>query len=378
MKKILITILTVILPMFAAAQTPKEGTPSIFNVPAKDYPCVDAEGRATFKVVAPTAELVQVDICSKKYPMTKDENGVWMVTTDPLVVGFHYYFIIVDGVSVADPSSDSFFGCGVMASGIEIPEAPEVAAYYTFNKNIPHGQVRECQYWSEIEQSMRRCFVYTPAEYEKGDKTYPVLYLQHGMGEDERGWHQQGFMANILDNQIASGKCEPMVVVMDYGNCGYSFGAKAGESRDEFGASFTPILLEEIIPYIENTFRVKTDRENRAMAGLSWGGKQTFDIVLANLDKFAWMGTFSAAIFGVDVKNAYDGIFSRPEEFNKKIHYFSMSCGTEENFGTERMVNTLREAGINVEFKVSEGTAHEWLTWRRGLNEFIPNIFKKK
>jgi enterochelin esterase family protein len=273
--------------MLVSAQMPAEGTPAMTNVPAKDYPCVDDQHRATFRVVAPEAELVQVDICSKKYPMTRDDKGVWMVTTDPLIEGFHYYFIIIDGVSVADPSSESFFGCGVMASGIEIPEDPEVAAYYTFNKNVPHGQVRECQYWSEIEQSMRRCFVYTPAEYDSTKKKYPVLYLQHGMGEDERGWHQQGMMANILDNQIASGKCEPMLVVMDYGNCGYSFGAKKGESRDEFGASFTPVLLEEIIPYVEKTFRVKTDRESRAMAGLSWGGHQTFQTALPNTDKFA-------------------------------------------------------------------------------------------
>ena len=179
MKKLFVALSLALLPLLGFAQTPAEGTPSIFNVPAKDYPCVDAEGRATFRVVAPKANEVLVDICSKKYPMTRDDKGVWMVTTDPLVVGFHYYFIIIDGVSVADPSSDSFFGCGVMASGIEIPEAPEVAAYYTFNKDVPHGQVRECQYWSEIEQAMRRCFVYTPADYDNGKKKYPVLYIQH-------------------------------------------------------------------------------------------------------------------------------------------------------------------------------------------------------
>lgn len=379
MKRLFFALSLIILPFMGFAQMPAEGVPSIFNVPAKEYPCVDAEGRATFQVVAPQANEVLVDICSKKYPMTRDEKGVWMVTTDPLVVGFHYYFIIIDGVSVADPSSDSFFGCGVMASGIEIPEAPEVAAYYTFNKNIPHGQVRECQYWSEKEQSMRRCFVYTPAEYEKGKKKYPVLYLQHGMGEDERGWHQQGMMANILDNQIASGKCEPMLVVMDYGNCGYSFGAKKGESRDEFGASFTPILLEEIIPYIESNFRVKADRENRAMAGLSWGGHQTFETALRNTDKFAWIGAFSGAIFlapNADFSKLYDGAFADPEKFNKEVHLLFLGMGTEEGFGADRLSQSLNGVGINTVYYSSPGTAHEWLTWRRCLNEFIPYLFK--
>lgn len=152
---------------------------------------------------------------------------MWTVTTDPLVVGFHYYFFIVDGVQVTDPASDCFYGCGRMASGIEVPESPEEAAYYTFNKSIAHGQVRECQYYSEVEGQVRRCFVYTPVEYETSPKSkYPVLYLQHGMGEDERGWHEQGHMANILDGQIASGKCKPMIVVMDYGDCGYIHGTK--------------------------------------------------------------------------------------------------------------------------------------------------------
>jgi enterochelin esterase family protein len=158
--------------------------------------------------------------------MSKIDDSVWEVKTDPLVVGFHYYALLIDGVRVNDPYSETFYGCSQQTSGIEIPESAEEAAYYSFDKSIPHGQVRECQYWSDIENAQRRCFVYTPAEYETSGKSYPVLYLQHGMGEDERGWHQQGKLANILDNQIASGKCVPMIVVMDYGNCGYGFGAK--------------------------------------------------------------------------------------------------------------------------------------------------------
>lgn len=361
--------------IYKGLEVPADAKVAETTFPGNEFPKVDKEGRAYFSISAPEAKDVKVDICSKKYDMKRDSKGNWMAVTDPLPVGFHYYFILVDGVSTVDPATDTFFGCHRQAGGIEIPEGPE-GDYYRPQEGVPQGQVRSLYYYSKSAGSFRHAMVYTPAEYEKGKKKYPVLYLQHGMGEDETGWSKQGHMQHIMDNAIHEGRAVPMIVVMESGDIRAPFGR--GMSHADYGASFYPVLLNDLIPYIEANFRVKADRENRAMAGLSWGGKQTFDIVLNNLDKFAWMGTFSAAIFGVDVKNAYNGIFSRPDEFNEKIHYFSMSCGTEENFGTERMVNTLREAGINVEFKISEGTAHEWLTWRRGLNEFIPNIFKKK
>ena len=378
MKRQILTLAALFIGLAATAQT-LPGVSAQTNIPAKQYPCVDEQGRATFQVVAPTANEVLVDICNTKYPMTKNDQGVWEVTTDPLVVGFHYYALNVDGVRVNDPFSETFYGCSQQTSGIEIPEKPEAAAYYTYDKNIPHGQVRECQYWSEIEGRVRRCYVYTPAEYETSGKSYPVLYLQHGMGEDERGWHQQGKMANILDNQIASGKAVPMIVVMDYGNCGYGFGDIPGESFESFGASFYPILLGEIIPFIEKTFRVKTDRESRAMAGLSWGGHQTFDVALGNLDKFAYIGTFSGAIFmmpGTDMKTLYDGVFADASSFNKKVKVLFMGMGSEENFGADTFCKSLSEIGINNTYFESPGTAHEWLTWRRCLNAFIPLIFR--
>ena len=361
--------------IYKGLEVPADAKVAETTFPGNEFPKVDKEGRAYFSISAPEAKDVKVDICSKKYDMKRDSKGNWMAVTDPLPVGFHYYFILVDGVSTVDPATDTFFGCHRQAGGIEIPEGPE-GNYYRPQEGVPQGQVRSLYYYSKSAGSFRHAMVYTPAEYEKGKKKYPVLYLQHGMGEDETGWSKQGHMQHIMDNAIHEGRAVPMIVVMESGDIRAPFGR--GMSHADYGASFYPVLLNDLIPYIEANFRVKADRENRAMAGLSWGGKQTFDIVLNNLDKFAWMGTFSAAIFGVDVKNAYNGIFSRPDEFNEKIHYFSMSCGTEENFGTERLVETLRKQGINVEFKVSEGTAHEWLTWRRGLNEFIPNIFKKK
>ncbi len=381
MKKSIVTLL--FTAFLSAGTVVSAGEHELFtastNVPEAHYPKVDTGNRAHFRVHAPEAKDVKVDICGRKYDMSRDSDGWWSATTQPLVVGFHYYFIVVDGVSVIDPSSEAFYGCGRMAGGIEIPEDSKTAAYYTFDKNIPHGQIRECRYYSDIEKAARRCFVYTPAEYDvKQSKRYPVLYLQHGMGEDERGWHQQGMMANILDNQIAAGKCVPMIVVMDYGNCGYIHGARPGETRDEFGASFTPIMLDELIPFIESTFRTYTDRGNRAMAGLSWGGHETFQTTLHNLDKFSHIGSFSGALFFLQdgLENAYGGIFRNPADFNSKVHTLFLGMGTEEGFGSDKISKALNDAGINHTYYASEGTHHEWLTWRRCLNEFLPLIFK--
>ena len=184
-------------------------------------------------------------------------------------------------------------------------------------------------------------------------------------------------MQHIMDNAIASKKAVPMIVVMESGDIKAPM--RRGQGMGDYGSSFYPVLLNDLIPYIDSNFRTKSDREHRAMAGLSWGGHQTFDVVLTNLDKFSYMGTFSGAIFNLDVKTAYDGVFTKADEFNKKIHYLFMSSGTEgmdKMFGTEKMVQSLNELGIKAHYYESKGTAHEWLTWRRSLNEFIPHLFK--
>ncbi len=349
------------------------------TVPGNEFPKLDSQRRGYFYLKAPDAKKVILDICDKKYDMQPDGQGGWMCVTDPLVVGFHYYFMNIDGVNFIDPATETFFGCNREAGGIEVPEGPE-GDYYRPQKGVPAGQVRSIYYWSQSANSFRHAMVYTPAEYELKKfqkKRYPVLYLQHGMGEDETGWSKQGHMQHIMDNAIASGEAVPMIVVMESGDIKAPMGR--GQGMGDYGASFYPVLLNDLIPYIESTFRTKTDRENRAMAGLSWGGHQTFDVVLTHLDKFAWMGTFSGAIFNLDVKTAYDGVFTNADEFNKKIHYFFMSSGTEgmdQMFGTEKMVKSLNDLGINAVYSKSEGTAHEWLTWRRGLKEFIPHLFK--
>ncbi len=352
------------------------------TVPGNEYPKVDSEGRAYFRLKAPQARGVLVDVCGKKYDMRRDEHGEWCAVTDPLPVGFHYFFMNIDGVQFIDPATETYFGCNREAGGIEIPEGAE-GDYYRPQQGVDHGQVRSIYYWSESAKEWRHAMVYTPAGYDLKKnikKRYPVLYLQHGMGEDETGWSKQGHMQHIMDNAIHSGRAVPMIVVMESGDIKAPFNFAGGGSNrqgfSDYGASFYPVLLNDLIPYIDSHFRTYTDREHRAMAGLSWGGHQTFDVVLTHMDKFSYMGAFSGAIFGLDVNTAYDGVFARADEFNKRMHYVLLTAGSEENFGTAALVESLKKIGVNAEYSESPGTAHEWLTWRRGLNEFIPHLFK--
>ena len=350
------------------------------TVPGNQFPKIDSDRRAYFRVNAPEANRVQVDICGKKYDMRRDENGVWCAVTDPLEVGFHYYFLNIGGINVIDPSTETFFGCNREAGGIEIPEGSE-GDYYRPQPQVAHGQVRSIYYFAASTSEWRHAMVYTPAEYEKGKKRYPVLYLQHGMGEDETGWSRQGHMQHIMDNAIASGKAVPMIVVMESGDIKAPFDFRNGgpntQEHSTYGASFYGVMTNDLIPYIDRNFRTLSDRDHRAMAGLSWGGHQTLDIVLRNTDLFSYMGAFSGAIFGLDVNTAYNGIFNDADAFNKKMHYVFFSCGSEENFGTDKLVDALRGKGIKTDYYVSPGTQHEWLTWRRSFNEFIPHLFRR-
>ena len=363
-------------------EVPADAVTSETAVPGNEFPKIDSQRRAYFRIQAPQAKKIVVDICSKKYEMQPQGNGVFMAVTDPLPVGFHYYFMNIDGVNFIDPASETYFGCNRESGGLEVPEGPE-GNYYRPQQGIAHGSVRSIYYHSPNSKfgEWRHALVYTPAEYENAKnakKRYPVLYLQHGMGEGETSWALQGKMQHIMDNAIASGEAVPMLVVMESGDIKQPFGGGNNQAgRSEYGASFYPVLLNDLIPYIDANFRTKSDRENRAMAGLSWGGHQTFDVVLQNLDKFAWLGTFSGAIFGLDVKTAYNGVFANADEFNKKIHYMYMNWGSDDFIKSQPIVDGLRELGIKVDASVSEGTGHEFLTWRRGLHEFIPHLFKK-
>ena len=361
-------------------EVPADAVIAETTIPGNEFPKVDKEHRAYFSISAPEARKVIVDICGKKYDMQPDGKGNWMAVTDPLVPGFHYYFMEINGVRFVDPATETFFGCNRQSGGIEIPEGDE-GNYYRPQQGVPQGQVRSLYYFAKSTNEWRHAMVYTPADYEKGKKKYPVLYLQHGMGEDETGWSKQGHMQHIMDNLIAKGDAVPMIVVMESGDIKAPF--KGGDNRQGFstyGNSFYEVMMNDLIPTIDAKFRTLTDRDHRAMAGLSWGGHQTFDVVLNHLDKFAWMGTFSGAIFGLDVKTAYNGIFTRPDEFNKKIHYLFMMSGTEgmdKMFNTKKTVDELNAQGIKAVYYESTGTDHEWLTWRRGLREFVPHLFKK-
>ena len=381
MKRIILLSALAVLPLCMSAQSrpiPAGTTVSETALFEREYPRVDAEHRGYFCVYAPKAQVVYLEL-QGRHEMEKDADGWWYCTTKPLVVGPHFYHFMVDGIQVTDINTDTYCGSYGRSSMIEIPEGPE-GDYYRPH-DVPHGQIRSVVYWSEFEKRYRRCMVYTPAEYElakNAKKRYPVLYLQHGMGEGETSWAIQGKMQHIMDNGIAKGEAVPMLVVMESGDIKGPFrGGSNQAGRSEYGASFYPVLLNDLIPYIDATFRTKADRENRAMAGLSWGGHQTFDVVLNNLDKFAWLGTFSGAIFGLDVKTAYNGVFANAAEFNKKIHYMYMNWGEEDFIKSGEIVKQLRDLGIKVDSSESAGTAHEFLTWRRGLHEFIPHLFKK-
>ncbi|HXN48836.1 MAG TPA: alpha/beta hydrolase-fold protein [Bryobacteraceae bacterium] len=375
-------------------QTTDECKPSSLNIPGAQYPCVYPDHRATFRLQAPDAQKVQVRI-GKGFDMVKGEDGAWTVTTTPLVEGFHYYSMLVDGVTVTDPATRTFFGSGWDNSGIEIPEAAGVDYYLP--KDVPHGQVSQRWYYSKVTGQWRRCFVYTPPDYDAGKVRYPVLYLLHGWGENEQGWHIQGHADFILDNLIAAKKAKPMIIVMDNlnavepGEDGSIFNARwlkpAGPAPADprsrlasfTGATFTEMMLTDLVPMIEKTYRALPGRENRAMAGLSMGGFQTFLTALANLDKFAYIGGFSGstAIRGpFDPKTSNDGVFADADAFNKRVKVLFLGIGSMEGPGTKNFSDQLTKAGIKNVYFESAGTAHEWLTWRRCMNDFAPRLFK--
>lgn len=361
-----------------------EGQPASTNIPGLQYPRILPNNRVVFRVKAPEAQKLQIDL-GKKYDMVKDTGGFWVVITEPIPEGFHYYSLLIDGVPVVDPSSKTYYGMGRMASGIDIPDKD--MDYYQA-KYIPHGQVRMVNYYSDITKAWRRAFVYTPPAYDENPKRrYPVLYLQHGAGEDETGWYNQGKMDLIMDNLIAEGKATPMIVVMDRG---YATDptrpvttTTGPNARTMSNNVFPEVLLKEIIPMVEKSFRTLTGREHRAMAGLSMGGFQTFQTTLTNLDKFAYIGGFSGAGFlqqGSDIKQIYNGALANADDINKKVKVMYLSIGTAEGERFYNNVNgfhkALENAGIKHVYYESPGTAHEWQTWRRSLRQFASLIFK--
>jgi enterochelin esterase family protein len=349
---------------------------------------VDAAGRVTFRLVAPKAGTVQLAgaVAATPVDMEKAGDGVWAVTIPPPAPGFHYYWFLVDGLQVNDPSSDTYFGYGRPTSGIDLPMAGED---FYFPKDVPHGQVRMHWYLSKTTGEWRRAMVYTPPGYDLNTRTrYPVLYLQHGAGEDETGWTKQGHANFIIDNLLAQKKAKPFIVVMDKGYA-YRVGERpqtgprpAGGARQPgvlSASTFESVITDDLIPSIDRTFRTMADRGHRAMAGLSMGSMQTLQITLRNLDKFSWIGLFSGATVNGDLDTGYDGVMKNSDEFNKRVHLLWIGAGTTET----RLMDALKTSGelltrrgIKHVIFTSEGTAHEWHSWRRHLNDFVPRLFQ--
>jgi enterochelin esterase-like enzyme len=355
--------------------------PSASIQPGQQYPQVNSEGRVRVSVSAPEALKVQLDIGAVKYDLVKNEKGVWTGDCAPQDEGFHYYQLNIDGASVPDPGSLYFYGAGRWGSGIEIP-AKDQEMYAL--KDVPHGQLRENQYFSKSSNNVRRVYIYTPPGYDNDNgKRYPVLYLQHGMGENETGWGNQGHANLIMDNLIAEGKATPFIIVMENSSVNIPRGPRPAAGAPmggiNFAEQFERVLLDDLIPYVESNFRIIADQPHRAMAGLSMGGMQTRLITLAHLDKFSQIGMFSGGSFGMDDVN-------KAPDFKEKVKLLFVSFGSRElenrrpggPFGGDPKVNSdsLKQAGINVHFYVSPQTAHEWQSWRRSLHEFAMLLFK--
>ena len=422
MKNVILTL--ALLPVAAIAQPPQGAQPgrgaqppveidktppvedfkpsalnAIVNGRVSQYPEVNSQRRVRTRLRAPNAQSVQLDIGGVKYPMVKGEDGFWIGVSNAQDEGFHYYQLNVDGVNVPDPGAQMFYGASRWGSGVEVPAHDE--EFYAM-KNVPHGDLREVHFFSKIANASLECFVYTPPDYEKGSKRYPVLYIQHGAGEDEHGWGGQGHAGLIMDNLIAEGKAKPFILVigtsyipgMSAGPGGPGRGAPPAGAPAQPGAPGAPgaggpgrgrgpgmpmtntpfehVLIEEMIPFIDANFRTLADQPHRALSGLSMGGMLTHGISLAHLDKFAYIGIFSGGSIGVaEIKDMAD--------FQKKVKLVFVGYGSRENGATGKAnVEDLKKAGINAVYYESPLTAHEWLSWRRDLHEFAPLVFQGK
>ncbi len=367
-----------------AAAPADEGKPAATTVGPSGYPRVHADGRVTFRLKAPDAGKVQVFTsyglgAGGPWDMTKGEGGVWSLTSPPVLPGFHYYELVVDGARVNDPGSDSFFGTGKPTSGVEVPEAG-VDFYHP--KDVPHGEVRSRWYASKVTGQTRHVVVYTPPGYDVDpQKRYPVLYLQHGGGEDETGWTRQGKANFILDNLIAAGKAVPMIVVMEKGYATRA-GAAVGPMGKGFNfGAFEDVVVKELVPMVDASYRTVADRDHRAIAGLSMGGAQSMQIGLTHLDTFSAVAAFSGA-GKVDPKTAYGGVFADAAAFDEKLSLLYLHSGTAGldagiHKGAKALHDGLRRAGArNVVFRELPGQGHEWQTWRYALHDFAPRLFR--
>ena len=345
--------------------------PASTNQPGREYPQVNSQGRVKFRIVAPQAKSVGVTF-RESSEFVKGEDGAWIGYSRPLDEGFHYYAIKIDGAEVPDPNSMMFFGSNRWGSGVEVPAHDR--DFYAV-KTVPHGQIREVLFHSKSTEAHRRAFVYTPPGYdEETEKRYPVLYLQHGFGENEYGWSVQGHAGLIMDNLIAEKKAKPFIIVMTYG---MTNDTRMGGLREFDIRPFQTVLCDELVPYIDSHFRTHADQSNRAMAGLSMGGMERKTITLKKLETFSHIGLFSGGSIAI-------GDIEDLESFKKNNRLVFVSYGGHElgNAGPRRggdpkaNVEALKGAGINAQFYASPKTGHDWQTWRRSLHEFAPLLFQ--
>ncbi len=364
----------------ATSSVKEDFQPTMTTQQGKKYPQVNSEGRVRVQLAAPQANKVQLDIGAVKYDLVKDEQGVWTGESAPQDVGFHYYQLNVDGASVPDPGSLYYYGAGRWGSGIEVPS--DDMDFFAL-KDVPHGQLVETYYYAKSSNSHRRVYIYLPPGYDKdSSQKYPVLYLQHGMGENETGWGSQGYTAMIMDNLLAEGKAKPFIIVMENSSVNFGPGgrparpapgqaAPANQERPNFAAEFERLLLTDLIPYVEANYRVIPNQANRAMAGLSMGGMQTRLIVMANPTLFSHIGMFSSGTFTPsDIKDI--------DAFKPSVKLVFMSFGGREG-GASRIgeaAEAWNKVGIKGVSYISPETAHEWHSWRRSLYQFAQLLFK--
>ena len=349
-------------------------TSATSNLEGHEYPKINPDPSATFKNDFPDAKTVTVNVGGKNYPLVKDNDGLWTVTTDPLVVGFHYYTMNVDGKRISDPNSKEFYGSNFWQSGIEVPEA---GVDYYLKKDVPHGEIIIEKYQSTLTNAERTTWVYLPPQYKaEPNRRFPVLYLFHGAGEDETGWGTQGFLGNIMDNLIAAKEAQPMIIVMEHAVANDP-NATGRQNMFDF-TFFEKVMIEEIVPYFDAHFRTLTDRDNRAICGLSLGGFQSYTIGLDHPELFGWIGGFSGSGRGPGDRRDAE---MYPKSINDQYHLLYISIGTDEPSGMYQGIHDLHvaldELGVNHIYYESPGTGHEWLTWRRSLHQFAPMLFKK-
>ncbi|MCI3936327.1 alpha/beta hydrolase-fold protein [Chryseobacterium aahli] len=373
--KVIVTIFTLCSSLlfsqnFKTSLTTQEG---------KEFPKIDAEGKALFKVYFPNVDSVVLEggdgMQNVQSTTSKDQDGFWNISTSsPLEIGFHYYWFNVDDKRTNDPNTKLYFGYGLPTSGIEVSSGED----FFFQKNVKHGKIISDSMDSKIIGGKRKIKVYLPPSY--GSKKFPVLYLYHGTGEDITGWEKQGYINHILDNLFAEKKAKEMIVVMDYG---VALSPEEEKMPDDYtrtvlsSQNIDKILIQELIPYIQKKYKTSS---NRAIAGLSRGSYQAMLIGANHPELFSAIGSFSPVIYGGTEFQPFKDLPIDNLLKSKHKPFLFIGIGTKEDkrfheYNTILTNYLAQNRYPNFQYK-SEGTYHEWLTWRRCLYEFAQKIFK--